>query len=263
MGYDQRAQGESEYSFPPHFLDADAELSQDLDQARTEMSDLQRLLAIREQDMEKLQDALNGLESSTQRLGESHTNDRFSLTVEMDRVKRDLVRCQEALETAKSQSEQRDEMIRERDMDLATLVSRLSSIVWEQELIFSDEQESEVKDLASQLAYQTQTRLNITDKYDQVAKVSPSLPYPSYLTHDESTGPSERSDGSHEREGPTPCPRRTTQHGFESSQSYRVSELERTRGEERTATQHLPAHGQDRLGQVTRPSVSSLRAHED
>ena len=136
MGYDQRAQGEGEYSFPPHFLDADAESSQDLDQARTEMSDLQRLLAIREQDMEKLQDALNGLESSTQRLGESHTNDRFSLTVEMDRVKRDLVRCQEALETAKSQSEQRDEMIRERDMDLATLVSRLSSIVWEQELIF-------------------------------------------------------------------------------------------------------------------------------
>lgn len=110
------------------FLDTDAESPQDLEQTRTEMSNLQRLLAIREQDMEKLQDALNGLESSTQRLGESHTNDRFSLTVEMDRVKRDLVRCQEALETAKSQSEQRDEMIRERDMDLATLVRRPSDI---------------------------------------------------------------------------------------------------------------------------------------
>jgi hypothetical protein len=112
-------------------------------------------------------------------------------------------------------------MIRERDMDLATLVSDGSSLAWyDGRLTHLDVQESEVKDLASQLAYQTQTRLNITDKYDQVAKVTPRLEFTLIQHTDASIGPTNSTSRSHDREGSTPRPRRPTLDRLSDSQSH-------------------------------------------
>lgn len=98
--------------------------TQDLAHAQAEATQHKNLVAIRESDLQKLQDALNGLESESRRLGETHTNDRFSLELELDRIKRDLARCEDDLDRARKEGEKRGELLRERDMSLATLVRR-------------------------------------------------------------------------------------------------------------------------------------------
>ncbi|SCZ97806.1 BZ3501_MvSof-1269-A2-R1_Chr7-2g09322 [Microbotryum saponariae] len=124
---------------------------QELGQAHDDMQHYKTVLDAREVDIQKLQDALNGLESSTRRLGESHVNDRFALDIECDRLKRDLARCEQELQLAKEDLEDRTASIRAKDMTLATL-------------------QSENKDLTKDLAEQRQARLALTDKHDAAAK---------------------------------------------------------------------------------------------
>ena len=106
---------------------------------------------MREQDIQALQDALDGVERSLSRQGENATNDRFALELELDRLKRDLARLDQELARSRQDAELKAEAVRERDMTLATL-------------------NSEVKDLNAQLAAQTQARLGLTDKFDQGAR---------------------------------------------------------------------------------------------
>lgn len=72
--------------------------------------------------MQKLQDTLNGLESESQRMGETHNSDRFALEIELARLKNDLFRHEEELESAREELARRDALLRERDMTVATLV---------------------------------------------------------------------------------------------------------------------------------------------
>lgn len=80
------------------------------------------MLVAREADVQKLQDALNRIQSESRRLGESHTNDRFSLELELDRLKRDVKRYEDDHEREKDDQDRREKDLRERDLAVATLV---------------------------------------------------------------------------------------------------------------------------------------------
>ncbi|KAF8891382.1 hypothetical protein BD779DRAFT_1514947 [Infundibulicybe gibba] len=109
----------------------------------------QSLLSQREADLAAVQGALETLEMESKKLGESHTTARFSLQLETDRLKRDLERVEAELARARKELEERDGMGRDRDSVL-------------------DKLHSENRDLASQLAAQTQARLNLSEKLDVV-----------------------------------------------------------------------------------------------
>lgn len=83
----------------------------------------QRNMEAKEADIRKLQDALNGLESESRKAGEDHTSNQFSLELELERIKGDLVRCEDDLEKERREMDHRDERARDREMRLANLVS--------------------------------------------------------------------------------------------------------------------------------------------
>jgi hypothetical protein len=58
------------------------------------------------------------LEDERRKLGDEHTSDRFSLELEIERVKRDLINAEDQLEAAR-----RD--LTKRDLEVAQMVSSL------------------------------------------------------------------------------------------------------------------------------------------
>ncbi|KAK4046105.1 hypothetical protein OIV83_006358 [Microbotryomycetes sp. JL201] len=127
------------------------ERTRDLERAQSDIERFKDLVGIREKDVQGLQQALNGLEKSARHDGETHSNNRLALEIELDRLKRDLARCENDLERAEASLQESTEALRERDLTVATL-------------------QSENKELSGQLAAQTQTRLALTDKYDEAVK---------------------------------------------------------------------------------------------
>lgn len=65
-------------------------------------------MAERDRDLASVQKALRGLEDEQQKLGNEHTSDRFSLELEIDRVKRDLLRAEGDLDQARKDLTRRD-----------------------------------------------------------------------------------------------------------------------------------------------------------
>ncbi|KAF9267702.1 hypothetical protein L218DRAFT_919289 [Marasmius fiardii PR-910] len=114
------------------------------DLARTES-----LLSQRESDLEQVQSALKTIEQESKRAGETHSTARFSLQLEVDRLKRDLERLEGELARARKDLGEKDARSRDRDGDL-------------------DKLHAENRELASQLSAQTQARLNISEKLDGV-----------------------------------------------------------------------------------------------
>ncbi|KDR79017.1 hypothetical protein GALMADRAFT_64374 [Galerina marginata CBS 339.88] len=120
-----------------------------LHSALADLARTQSLLAQREADLQAVQNALQTLEAESKRLGETHTTARFSLQLETDRLKRDLERLEDELARARKELDDKDTKHRERE----GAVDRLYA---------------ENRDLASQLAAQTQARLNLSEKLDGV-----------------------------------------------------------------------------------------------
>lgn len=116
---------------------------------QSDLARAQSLLAQRDADIAEVQEALKALEAESRRDSETHHTDRFSLQLEVDRLKRDLERLEDDLSRAKNELEDRENKGRERD----------------------DHLHSENRDLAAQLAAQTQARLNVSEKLD-AAQVS-------------------------------------------------------------------------------------------
>jgi chromosome segregation ATPase len=112
------------------------------DLARTQL-----LLTQRESDLGAIQSSLQGLESESKSLGEMHTTARFSLQLEVDRLKRDLERSEDGLSPARKEIDGKETINRERD---------------------GAKLHAENRDLASQLAAQTQARLNVAETLDGV-----------------------------------------------------------------------------------------------
>lgn len=116
------------------------------------LSDLARtqsLLSQREADLQAVQTALQTKEAESKRAGETHTTAQFSLQLEVDRLKRDLERVEDELARARKDLLDRENKGRDRDGDL-------------------DKLHADNRDLTTQLASQTQARLNISEKLDGV-----------------------------------------------------------------------------------------------
>ncbi|CAL1703091.1 unnamed protein product [Somion occarium] len=107
----------------------------------------QSLLTQRESDLAAVQSVLQTLESESKKLGESHTTARFSLQLEVDRLKRDVERLEDELSRTRKELDDKDGKSRDRDGVI-------------------DKLHAENRDLASQLAAQTQARLNVSEKLD-------------------------------------------------------------------------------------------------
>ena len=120
-----------------------------LQSALNDLARTQSLLSQREFDLAAVQASLQGIESESKRLGETHTTARFSLQLEVDRLKRDLERMEDELARARKDSEDRESKTRDRENAI-------------------DKLHADNRDLASQLAAQTQARLNATEKLDSV-----------------------------------------------------------------------------------------------
>ncbi|QRW15481.1 microtubule organizer protein 1 [Ceratobasidium sp. AG-Ba] len=119
------------------------ELEQDLEHARNELRSMEMTLHQREDDLAAVQSALRTLEAAR----ESSTTDKFSLELELDRLKRDLERCEDELARARRELADAETRGRERE-----------AVV--------DKMHSEKRDLETQLAVQRQARLNLSEKLD-------------------------------------------------------------------------------------------------
>jgi predicted nucleic acid-binding Zn-ribbon protein len=86
-----------------------------LQSAFNDLARTQSLLAQRESDLGVVQSSLQGLESESKRLGETHTTARFSLQLEVDRLKRDLERLEDDLSRARKKIDGKETKNRERE----------------------------------------------------------------------------------------------------------------------------------------------------
>ncbi|PBK92643.1 hypothetical protein ARMGADRAFT_967153 [Armillaria gallica] len=120
-----------------------------LQSALNDLSRAQSLLSQRETDLQAVQTALRTLESESKRAGETHTTAQFSLQLEVDRLKRDLERVEDELTRARKELNERESKGRDRDGDL-------------------DKLHGDNRELSTQLAAQTQARLNLSEKLDVV-----------------------------------------------------------------------------------------------
>jgi chromosome segregation ATPase len=89
---------------------------------QTELDGARDRVALRDRDLLSVQTALRSLEDERRKLGDEHTSDRFSLELEIDRVKRDLERYEEELDRAREEAESREGVLRQREAELAEMV---------------------------------------------------------------------------------------------------------------------------------------------
>ncbi|KAI0669382.1 hypothetical protein C8Q78DRAFT_978290, partial [Trametes maxima] len=118
-----------------------------LQSALNDLARTQSLFTQREADLVAVQTALQTLEADNKKLGESHTTARFSLQLEVDRLRRDVERLEDELARARKELDDREGKGRDRDGVI-------------------DKLHAENRDLAAQLAAQTQARLNVSEKLD-------------------------------------------------------------------------------------------------
>lgn len=120
-----------------------------LQSALADLARAQALLSQRDADLADIQGALRSVEAESRKLGESATTDRFSLQLEVDRLKRDLERVEQELSRLRAELATKDAKLREKDDVL-------------------DKLHTESRELTTQLAAQTQARLNVAEKLDTV-----------------------------------------------------------------------------------------------
>lgn len=120
-----------------------------LTSARHDLDLAKALLAQRESDIAEIQAVLSKKDAESRRLGESASSDRFSLNLELERLRRDMARAEDEVVRLKKDLEERDAKARDREASL-------------------DKLHVENRELAGQLASQTQARLNLSEKLDSV-----------------------------------------------------------------------------------------------
>ena len=83
-------------------------------------------VAQRDRDLSSVQNGLRTLEDERRKLGDEHTSDRFSLELELDRVKRDLAAAEGELDRAKGEVDASEKSSRQRELERSQLVRLLS-----------------------------------------------------------------------------------------------------------------------------------------
>jgi len=82
---------------------------------QSEVESARERVSLRDRDLASVQSALRSLEDERRKLGDEHTSDRFSLELEIERVKRDLIHAEDQLDQAR-----RD--LTKRDLEVAAMV---------------------------------------------------------------------------------------------------------------------------------------------
>ncbi|EOQ99612.1 hypothetical protein E3P92_00594 [Wallemia ichthyophaga] len=89
-----------------------------LEDYQTQVQQLRSQLSAREEDYQKLQSRMKKMMSEHQELGDSHTNDRATLEMEIERLERDGARYVADIEQLRSELERKDKMLEERERGL-------------------------------------------------------------------------------------------------------------------------------------------------
>lgn len=79
-------------------------------------------LSVREQDLARMNDALNSRDLEVKKVGESHSSDRMALKLEVERLHRDLAHYEADLDHAKAEVSEKEEKLRQGEMEAAMLV---------------------------------------------------------------------------------------------------------------------------------------------
>jgi SMC interacting uncharacterized protein involved in chromosome segregation len=143
-----------------------------MQEAQSSLKSVRALLEQREADLAAVQSALQALESEKRKLGESATTDKFSLELEVDRLRRDLQRCEAELERAREDVRDRERARREREEALDKLVRHFDLPREVPSNSGLHVKHDENRELSTQLAAQTQARLNLGEKLDSAQAVS-------------------------------------------------------------------------------------------
>lgn len=101
-----------------------SEKDQTINSISTSLRQVQDRLAVREQDLERLNQVLQNRDEQAKRQGDDHTSDRMSLILEVERLNRDLAHYEADLDHARAELDRKEEELRQRDLEAATLVSR-------------------------------------------------------------------------------------------------------------------------------------------
>lgn len=112
-----------------------------------ELEAVQEMLTISKEDIAKLQDVMRRQEDESVRLGQSHDNDRYSLELEIDRLKRDLGRAEADIERLRREAGHKDDTLKEKE-------SKLNDLYFEN------------RSLASKFAAENQTRLGLEERME-------------------------------------------------------------------------------------------------
>lgn len=91
-----------------------------------EIEAVRERISERDRDVRDLQNALKGLESDKRRIGDDHMDDRRSLELEIDRVKRDLLRSQDDLEHAQQEIDRLETSLSQQRAELSEMVSLIA-----------------------------------------------------------------------------------------------------------------------------------------
>lgn len=118
-----------------------------LQSALADLARVQALLSQRESDLRAVENALHIAETANRQAGESHTTARFSLQLELDRLRRDAERLEDELARARADLSEREKGARERE----AAVDRLHA---------------ENRAMATELAAAQQARINVGEKLD-------------------------------------------------------------------------------------------------
>ncbi|SPO25343.1 related to Myosin heavy chain [Ustilago trichophora] len=112
-----------------------------------ELNQMEDDLATRKADVQTLQDALRAKENESFRMGQSSANDKYSLELEIDRLKRDLARCEDDLARARKELDRKDDALRQKEDTLAQL-------------------HSELRDAQAKLASEMQSHLGLSERFE-------------------------------------------------------------------------------------------------
>ena len=112
-----------------------------------ELNQMEDDLATRKSDVQTLQDALRAKENESFRMGQSSANDKYSLELEIDRLKRDLSRCEDDLARARKEVDRKDDALRQKEDALAQV-------------------HSELRDAQAKLASEMQSRLGLSERFE-------------------------------------------------------------------------------------------------
>lgn len=93
--------------------------------SQADLASARGLLSQRTAELDSVRKTLDALEAESRKLGESHTTDRFSLELELDRLRRDLARCEDDLKRARTELADKEAKVRDRESAIDRLVRGL------------------------------------------------------------------------------------------------------------------------------------------